>query len=138
MSVTDVDGGTASGRYSLTIGPLPAPSLTAISPSTAPAGGLPFTIEAAGSNFASMAQVQWNGTPLQTTVIDATHLSARVPATLLETTRSANVTVSSENVVSNALPFTVAGPAPAGLELVSDWVHVPGAGERRRPSGPFA
>lgn len=117
VSVTDVGGSMVSGRYTLTIVAAPTPSLTAVLPSTASVGGLPFTIAITGSNFAPTAQVQWNGSPLPTTFTDSSRLSANVSATLLEKAGSANVTVSSLNVVSNALKVNIAGPAPAGLNL---------------------
>lgn len=117
VSVKDVGGATASGSYSLTITPRPSPAVSSISPGNVTAGGLPFTLSVTGSNFAQTALAQWNGSPLPTSVTDSSHLSANVSASLIAAAGSADVTVSSLSVISNASPLKIAGPPPAGLTL---------------------
>ncbi len=55
-------------------------SLTALSPTSAIAGGAGFTLTVTGKNFLNGAVVQWNGAALATTWGNATTLTAIVPA----------------------------------------------------------
>jgi len=58
----------------------PAPSLSALAPSSATAGSPGFSLTATGANFVGGSTVLWNGRPLNTHFIDATRLSAAIPA----------------------------------------------------------
>jgi uncharacterized protein (TIGR03437 family) len=92
----------------------PAPVLTKLTPAAAAAGGPDFTLTAIGSSFTAKATVSWNGTPLATTGVSATQLTAAVPAALIATAGTASVTVANEGpVVSNALSFAITGPGPS-------------------------
>jgi hypothetical protein len=71
----------------------PAPSLTAVSPDTATAGGIAFTITVTGNHFISGSTIDWNGVALTTAYADSTKLSATVPATDIATAGTASVTV---------------------------------------------
>lgn len=103
-------GGTSSG-VSLTVGSGAgsAPTLTSISPSATTAGAAQFTLTANGTNFANDAQVLWQGSPLATTFVSATQLTAVVPASLVLAAGSAAVSVRNvtANQTSNALTFTI-------------------------------
>jgi hypothetical protein len=55
-------------------------SLTGLSPSSASAGGAQFTLTVTGKQFLSGAVVQWNGANLATTYVNASTLTAVVPA----------------------------------------------------------
>jgi hypothetical protein len=76
------------------------PSITQLSPDSATAGEAGFTMTVNGSNFASNATVNWNGTALKTSSISANQLMATVTATAL-----AN---------SGTVPVTVTNPATTG------------------------
>ena len=54
----------------------------------------------------------WNGAAITTTYVSAIQLTAAVSANLIASAGSASVTVSAGNLVSNALPFTIAPPPP--------------------------
>jgi hypothetical protein len=118
-------GGPVSNALTFTINPAPplSPTLTALSPSSAVAGGPDFTLTVNGSNFVSGATVRWNGadrTP--TTFVNATQLTAQIPATDIAAAGTASVTVGNPGgAASNALTFmiTQAPPAPAPLTITT-------------------
>jgi len=76
------------------------PTLTSLSPSSAAAGSTAFTLTVTGSNFENAPVVQWNGTPLATTFLSPTQLTASVPA--------------SDIVSAGAALLTVINPPPGG------------------------
>jgi hypothetical protein len=92
-----------SNSVSLTVRPV----LTSLSPSSTPAGGSAFTLTATGGGFANPSTVFWNDTALATTFTDSTKLSATVPANLISSQGSAQITVASGGARSLALTFTV-------------------------------
>jgi 6-phosphogluconolactonase len=85
----------------------PSLAITAIAPSSATAGGAAFTLTVTGAGFVSSDTVQWNGSPLATTFVSATQLSAAVPASLIAVAGSASVTVAAGATVSKAISFTI-------------------------------
>jgi hypothetical protein len=107
--VTVVADGTTSNSVTVTIANQ-APTIGALQPSAAMAGGGSFTLTVDGVNFASDAAVQWNGTALPTQFDDAGQLTATVPGGL--PVGSPAVTVLSGGVTSNPATFTVIGPQP--------------------------
>jgi uncharacterized protein (TIGR03437 family) len=99
-------GGT--GSATLVVSPAPQPSLSGLSPSSAPAGGPQFLLTIAGVNFVGWSRARWNASELVTTFVSATQLLASVPASLISSAGTASVTVAnSGEAVSNALDFTV-------------------------------
>ena len=67
--------------------------LTYLSPSSATAGSQGFTITANGSGFVTGALILWNGTALSTTLVSGIQLTAPVPASLLATAGTVQVSV---------------------------------------------
>lgn len=91
--------------------PPPAPpTLTALTPSTALAGGSGFTLQVDGSSFVTGATVLWNGAGRTTTFVSATQLTAQIPGTDLVAAGTANVTATNPGnaTPSNALAFAIA------------------------------
>jgi uncharacterized protein (TIGR03437 family) len=92
-------------------------SIASISPSSAIVGGAAFTLTVSGTGFTPIGEgpipgsvVQWNGTPLPTSFVSNTQLTAQVPAGDLVSTGTAQVIVTNgAAATSNALPFTI-GP----------------------------
>ena len=80
--------------------PNPAPSISAISPSSVTAGGEAFTLTVSGSNFVPASIVHWNSTSRATTYVTATQLTASISAADIAT--------------AGTLPITVVNPAPGG------------------------
>ena len=84
--------------------------LNTINPTGAQAGSSATTITATGANFSSTAIVNFNGTPLVTTFVSSTQLTAVIPAAQLANTGTANVTVTDtySSSTSPAQTFTIA------------------------------
>jgi len=88
----------------------PFPTLSSIAPQSALAGASTLTLSVNGSNFSSASTVNWNGTSLPTTLVNASQLSANVDVSLLAAAGSANVAVNNASPgggVSGSLPFTI-------------------------------
>jgi hypothetical protein len=80
-----------SKNYSSTAGTMPA--ISQLNPDNATAGGEAFTLTVSGSNFASKAVVNWNGTAQATTYVSGGELTVEVPATLIANSGTVQVTV---------------------------------------------
>jgi hypothetical protein len=100
--------GAGSSEFGRDVAVTPlVPTLTGLSPSSTTEGPLTLTVN--GSDFVQGAVVSVNGTPLATTFISGTKLTAAVPAGLLEE-GSASVTVANPapgGGTSNAMPLTI-------------------------------
>ncbi len=95
--------------------PNPVPTITSISPNTAPAGSAAQTLTITGTNFLLTSDptggsvVRWNATTqttLAVTNITATQIQATVPNTLLTSAGTANVTV-----------YNAPAPPPSGCTI---------------------
>ena len=83
-------------------------TLTSLNPNGATVGGPTFTLTVNGSSFVSGATVQWNGSPLSTSFVNGTQLTAAVPGSLIANAGSASVTVVNPgSTASNALTFSI-------------------------------
>ena len=93
--------------------PTPTPSLpptvTSISPQSAPAGALAFTLIVNGSNFSSGSTVEWGGSSRTTTFVSSSQLQAHIMQADLATPGKVTVTVvTSGGSTSSGLTFTIA------------------------------
>ena len=90
------------------------PSITSLSPSSVTAGSASFTLTVNGSGFVSGATVNWNGSPLTTSFVSGTKITATVPASVVTVAGTATVTVVNPgSLASNGLTFTITSvPAP--------------------------
>jgi uncharacterized protein (TIGR03437 family) len=112
IQVADTKGVGHSLPQPFTISP-PVPIITSLSPGTTTAGAATFLITVNGTNFVTGATVQWNGSPLATTFVSATQLTAYVPPALVQAMGSASITASnSGGAVSNSLTFAINLPPP--------------------------
>ena len=112
VQVADAKGVGHSLPQPFTIS-LPVPAIASLSPGSATAGAASFLMTVNGTNFVPGGAVLWNGSPLATTLSSATQLIASVPASLVQTVGSANITASnSGGAVSNILSFTINLPPP--------------------------
>ena len=128
----DLDRYNGSDLSGLTFNyiPLPPPAtppnappiLAAIAPATVAAGGSDLSVSIQGANFASaVSAAYWNGTPLATTYVSPTQLTAVVPAALTATLGTGSVTVVNQppgGGTSTPAAFTVTVPA-AQLSITS-------------------
>ena len=98
----------------------PVPVAGSILPAGATAGDPAFTITVSGSSFINGSVINWNGTALTTTFVNATQLTALVPGNLIATAGTAAVTVfnaAPAGGTSGSLTFTISNistnPVPA-------------------------
>ncbi len=117
-SITAQNGNLVSNALTFSITSPLTLTLTSLSPSSAPAGSPGFTITVNGSGFVYGAAtsstvvgtvVTWNGSPLATTFVSTTQLTAAVPANLLTTAGTAAVSVTG-SPQPPSLPFTILNP----------------------------
>src|SRR3974390_3356906 len=73
--------------------PNPVPHLNPITLSAAAPGGPTFTVTATGTGFVSSSVVYWNGSPLVTTFVTSSKLTATVPAADIANPGTAKITV---------------------------------------------
>ena len=106
--------GAGCGRGSGTHSPLHPvvasttfPTISILSPNSAPVNSTPFIMTINGSNFGTDAVVFWNGVPQRTTFVSANQLIAAVTDTDLSFTGLAHVFVQSAGVNSNTVDFNV-------------------------------
>lgn len=83
------------------------PTISSLSPSSAPAGGAVFTLTINGTNFVSGATAKWGTTALTTTFASSSKLTAAVPANLITTAGTACVTVTTTGGTSACATFTI-------------------------------
>ena len=97
-----------------------APTITTISPTSVTAGAAGFTLTVNGAGFISGSAVQWNGVALQTTLVNATQMTALVGSSLVASSGTANVTVFSPGgLQSNAVTFTINPQATGPLTILT-------------------
>lgn len=94
LNLTGCSGGSNGGTTNNGGGSATqTPAVSGVSPASVPAGSGPFTLTVTGSNFQPQSAISWNGTALTTTYVNATTLTAAVPANLAASASAANVTV---------------------------------------------
>ncbi len=128
VSFTPTDPGTyttASGSVPLTVTGL---VLGSIAPSSVPLGAAATTLTLTGSGFVTSSVVQVNGTPVATTYVNPTTLTAVVPATNFLASGALAITVSDPTItaVSAAQTLTVI-PASPNVTLSGPSVTAPGS-----------
>jgi hypothetical protein len=69
------------------------PAISQLNPGSATAGDPAFTLTVNGSNFASKATVNWNGSAQATTFVSTGQVTIAVPASAVATSGMVNVTV---------------------------------------------
>ncbi|HYA23574.1 MAG TPA: VCBS repeat-containing protein, partial [Terriglobales bacterium] len=103
-----------SGIISVAVAQNPVPLINQpLVPDTAKPGGVGFTLTVNGTGFVSGAVVDWNGSPLATTFVSRSQLTASVPASDITTARTASITVvnpSPGGGTSNVAFFSVTVP----------------------------
>ncbi len=111
--------------------PLPAPMITTISPNSAVAGGVPFTLTINGTNFVVGSIVNFDGTARTTTFLSATQLTAAIPAVAIASAGTVAVSVTNPGGSSNAVNFTITSapnPVPTIQSLDPSSAVAGGAG----------
>ncbi|RPI21631.1 MAG: choice-of-anchor D domain-containing protein [Acidobacteria bacterium] len=135
LTVSSNSGGTAMSAEVAVSGTgvqsaNPAPTLTAVNPSSATAGGAGVTLTLTGTNFVAGSQVLWDGAPRATTYVSPTQVSAAITAADIAEDDVVLVRVSNPTPgggLSNTQYFTV-NPNPL----------IPAAGPRLRQLAPVS
>jgi hypothetical protein len=107
-------GGGTTSPQTFTINN-PIPTTSSISPTSATLGDSTFILTANGTNFVSSSTINWNGTPLTTTYVSATELTAIVPEADLTSAGTVPVTVYNGTPgggTSSSQTFTINNPIP--------------------------
>lgn len=98
-------GGTSNVVQLSIVAPSPV-TLTSLTPAGLNAGAPATVLTVTGSGFLTSSVVQWNGTPLTTTYVSATSLTATVPAADLTSPASVSVTVTNGAGSASSAPMT--------------------------------
>lgn len=102
LAVATVACGYGSKNYAPAPGTMPA--IAQLNPNNATAGGAAFTLTVNGSNFATRAIVNWNGAAQSTTTyISANQLMVTVPASMITTSGTVQVTVTNPATAGNGM-----------------------------------
>ena len=113
--LTPTPGGGTSGAQSFVIDN-PVPTLINTSPNQVAAGAPSFTLTANGVDFVSGATINWNGTPLTTTFVSSTQLTATVDASNVVDGGTVNISVSNPTPgggTSGNVGFDILNPVPS-------------------------
>jgi hypothetical protein len=125
LSASCAGGGAGStSETNSSLPPPNIPSLIAMTPTGADTGSAAVNLTLSGSNFASGAFAQWNGTALQSSWVSTKEITATVPATDLASVGTAEVTVVNPNSsggTSSPQTFTILAtpPAPVWVKLIA-------------------
>ena len=142
-------GGGASTSVEFPVS-APVPQISSLSPTSATAGGIAFTMAVLGSNFVTSSIVLFNGTPLQTNYSGPTVITAVVAAAQIASAGTAGISVTSpangvpgggtsntvtlsillpntQPVVSNISPTSAAEGGPGFTLTVNGGGFVPGS-----------
>ncbi|NLV30387.1 MAG: hypothetical protein GXY47_04450 [Acidobacteria bacterium] len=113
-------GGGTSNSASFSINAT-GPAISSLSSSSAVAGSASFIVTVTGRGFSSSMVMRWNGSARPTVVLSASQLQSIIYYSDMETAGTYAITVysSSQDVTSNAIPFTVTNPLPVISNLSS-------------------
>jgi hypothetical protein len=119
-------GGGTSNTLTFTI-ENPSPEINSLSPESVFTGSHDLTMTVIGSGFVNTSRILWNGSAMITLFIDGGHLQTTIPAALMASPGSAEITVFNGTPgggTSNALPFSIVNPAPEILNLSPNGARV--------------
>jgi hypothetical protein len=109
--VNVTDSGKTSNTVNFTVNPVPAPSVSSISPTSVAVGAAQFTLTVNGANFTANSVVNFNGSALATSTSgEPSMLTATVPASLVSVAGTVPVDVTDSGQTSNSVNFTVTAP----------------------------
>lgn len=98
--------GYGSKNYNTTPGAVPA--ISQLSPDSTNAGTAAFTMTVNGNNFATNANVNWNGVAQRTTYVTGSQLMVAIPAAMISNSGTAQITVTNPASNSNG-PYGMGG-----------------------------
>jgi uncharacterized protein (TIGR03437 family) len=116
-------GAAATNSLTLIVKPDPrGTTLTSLDPPQAVTGGPSFTLTAIGSRFTPQSAIVWQTTPLPTTFVDSTKLTAVIPASLIALDGSAAITIATPGVTPSGivrLPIVTSAPTVTSISPTS-------------------
>jgi len=127
---TDYTTAMASVTLTVNAPSIPTPTLSALSPAYATAGGALFTLTLTGTGFVSSSTVYWGSMALSTNYGSSTLLTATVPASLLTSAGVESIVVenpSSSGGGSNAMDFAI-DSSSSGVTISTTSVTVSAGG----------
>lgn len=109
----------------------PIPSITSFTPTIIDANSASFTLTVTGTNFVAASLLYWNGSPLTTTVVSETQITALVPQESVPTGGSYPVMVytpPSEELEddggrSNILTFTASMSVSQATDVLTSYIN---------------
>jgi hypothetical protein len=110
-------GGGTSAASNLTVNSA-VPTITSLSPNSAPAGSPAGKMTVNGTNFDGSSVVKFNGNARVTTLVNSRQLIANILASDLATAGSFPVTVANTGGTSSSVTFTVTGAAVCTINFV--------------------
>ena len=116
VAITNVTGTSPAATFTIK---QPPPTSSSLSPASTVAGGsdLPLTIN--GANFDAVSVAYCGSTPLATTFVSTTQLTATLPAALTANYGTSSITVGTDGGVSSGLTFTILPQPPTITSLSS-------------------
>jgi hypothetical protein len=111
VTVTTTGGGTSSPS-TFTINATSAPTISSLSPATKLMGSTGFTLTVNGANYDATAVVYWNGTPLVTTYVGPTQVTAPITAGMVVSAGTFPITVSTTTSGATSSPYNFSVNAP--------------------------
>jgi uncharacterized protein (TIGR03437 family) len=113
-------GGGLSNAAAFLIGSPTAPTIAALSPTSAAVGDPGVTLALTGSNFLPNSLVRWNGADRPTTFLTGSRLTAAIPASDLAAAGAAQISVFNPppgGGASNTISFSIVNPVPVLTSL---------------------
>ena len=108
----------------------PVPTISSLSPNNATAYSSQFLLTVNGGNFSADSVVNWDGTPLTTTFVSASQVTATIAASNLTSMGSVSVTVTNPapgGGTTSGLTFSVTNPVPTITSLTPTSTQTGGA-----------
>ncbi len=99
--------------------PVLAPAITTLSPFSITAGSAAFTLTVTGTSFLSGAQIVFGGTPLTTTFVSGTSLTAQVLAPQIAIPGAVSLTVVNPGSISSAPAIFTVNPNPLPTPVIT-------------------
>jgi len=104
--------GVSSNPFAFPVN-VPQLTISSISPASAIATGPSFTLTVKGAGFLPTTAILWNGSPLTTSFISSSQLSAFVPASLIAVAGTASILPANVGQPTySAATFTIQAPTP--------------------------
>jgi subtilase family serine protease len=118
--ITIVRGGVTSAPvWFSVVSSSPTATIASLSPASVTAGGSAFALTVSGSGFATGAHIYWAGSPVTTTFVSSTKLTAAISASLIASAGTPPVAVSNADGTMSASKSFSINPTKATIASLS-------------------